>query len=37
LTKYKSVEEIKKASIEELAKITGRKVAQNLVDKLKTE
>ena len=37
LTKYESVEEIKKASIEELAKITGRKVAQGLVDKLKTE
>ncbi len=37
LIKYKSVEEIKKASIEELAKIVGKKVAQGLVDKLRTE
>lgn len=37
LTKYKSVDEIKKASIEELARITGKKAAQGLVDKLKTE
>ncbi len=35
LTKYKSVEEIKKASNEELAKIIGGKAAQSLVDKLK--
>lgn len=37
LTKYKSVEEIKKASKEELSRIIGRKAAQSLVDKLKTE
>ncbi len=37
LTKYENVEEIKKASIEELAKITGRKVAQSLVDNLEKE
>ncbi len=37
LTKYKSVDEIKKASVEELARITGKKAAQGLVDKLKTE
>ncbi len=37
LTKYKSVEEIKKASVEELTKIIGRKAAQGFVDKLKRE
>ncbi|MGD8536164.1 MAG: excinuclease ABC subunit UvrC [Candidatus Aminicenantes bacterium] len=37
LTKYKGVKEIKKASIEELGRIIGRKTAQGLVDKLKKE
>ncbi len=37
LAEYNSIEEIEKASIEELSAIIGRKVAQSLVDKLKAE
>ena len=35
LVKYRNLEEIKKASVEELAEITGRKIAQSLLDNLK--
>lgn len=37
LAEYNGIEEIKKASIEELSAIIGRKAAQSLVDKLKAE
>jgi excinuclease ABC subunit C len=37
LVKFKSIDHIQNASIEELAKITGRKAAQNLVSELKTK
>lgn len=37
LAEYNSIEEIEKASIEELSAIIGRKAAQSLVDKLKAE
>lgn len=35
LAKYSNLEEIKRASVEELAEITGRKAAQSLLDNLK--
>ena len=35
LAKYRNLEEIRKASMEELAEITGRKAAQSLLDQLK--
>lgn len=37
LAEYNGIEEIEKASIEELSAIIGRKAAQSLVDKLKAE
>ena len=37
LAKYKSIEEIKNASREELAEIVGKKSVQNLIDNLQTE
>ncbi len=37
LEKFKSIEHIKNASIEELAEITGKKAAQNIIDESKTK
>ena len=37
LAEYNGIEEIEKASIEELSAIIGRKAAQSLIDKLKAE
>ena len=37
LAKFKSIDHIKKASIEELAEVTGRKAAQNLVGEFKSK
>ena len=37
LAEYNAIKEIEKASIDELSAIIGRKAAQSLVDKLKTE